>query len=105
MASLAPLLDHLPDERVRALLDAPGAVTVAEAARPFLLASIARHLDGPVLAVTARSEEAEQLARDIQAFLGPRAAEVFPGWEVLPGEPVSPSVETMGRRLDVLHRL
>ena len=105
MASLAPLLDHLPDERVRALLDAPGAVTVAEAARPFLLASIARHLDCPVLAVAARSEEAEQLARDIQAFLGPRAAEVFPGWEVLPGEPVSPSVETMGRRLDVLHRL
>ena len=105
MASLAPLLDHLPDERVRALLDAPGAVTVAEAARPFLLASIARHLDAPVLAVAARTEEADQLARDVQAFLGRSGAQVFPGWEVLPGEPVSPSVETMGRRLDVLNRL
>jgi transcription-repair coupling factor (superfamily II helicase) len=105
VASLAPLLDLLPDERVRALLDARAPVTVPEPVRPFLLASVARHLKAPVLAVVARSEEAESLARDIQAFLGRGGAEVFPGWEVLPGEPVSPSVETMGRRLQVLHRL
>ena len=91
MASLAPLLDLLPDERVRALLDARAPVTVPEPVRPFLLASVARHLGAPVLAVVARSEEAESLARDIQAFLGRDGAEVFPGWEVLPGEPISPS--------------
>jgi transcription-repair coupling factor (superfamily II helicase) len=105
VASLAPLLDLLPDERVRALVEARAPVTVPEPVRPFLLASIARHLGAPVLAVVARSEEAEALARDVQAFLGREGAEVFPGWEVLPGEPVSPSVETMGRRLQVLHRL
>ncbi|HEX2234679.1 MAG TPA: transcription-repair coupling factor [Actinomycetota bacterium] len=105
MASLAPLLDLLPEERVRALVDARAPVTVAEPARPFLLAALVRHLRAPVLAVVARAEEAEHLARDAQAFLGPAGAEVFPGWEVLPGEPVSPSVETMGRRLQVLHRL
>jgi transcription-repair coupling factor (superfamily II helicase) len=58
-----------------------------------------------LLAIAARPEEAEQLARDVQAFLGRAGSEVFPGWEVLPGEPLSPSVETMGRRLQVLSRL
>ncbi|MGH2735414.1 MAG: CarD family transcriptional regulator, partial [Actinomycetota bacterium] len=80
-------------------------VTVPDAARPYLLAAFVRHLDRPVLAVAARGEDAEQLARDVQAFLGREGADVFPGWEVLPGEPVSPSVETMGRRLQVLHKL
>jgi transcription-repair coupling factor (superfamily II helicase) len=105
VASLAPLLDLLPEERLRALLDARGPVAVADPARPFLLAGLVRHTGRPVLAVVARSEEAEHLARDVQAFLGRAGGEVFPGWEVLPGEPVSPSVETMGRRLHVLHRL
>ncbi len=105
VASLAPLLDLLPDERVRALVGARAPVAVPEPARPFLLASIARHLKSPVLAIVARSEEAETLANDVRAFLGPAGAEVFPGWEVLPGEPVSPSVESMGRRLQVLYRL
>ena len=105
MASLAPLLDLLPDERVQALLKARGAITVPDPARPFVLASLVRHLDAPVLAVAARGEEAEQLARDVHAFLGREGAEVFPGWEVLPGEPMAPSTDTMGRRLHALARL
>ncbi len=105
MAPLAPLLDLFPDERVRALLGAPSGVTVADPARPFVLAALVRHLDSPVLAVVARNEDADALARDVRAFLGPGGGEVFPGWEVLPGEPLSPSVDTMGRRLDVLLRL
>ena len=105
MASLAPLLDLLPDERVRALVDSDAPITVPDAARPYLLAAVARHLNRPVLAITARAEEAESIARDVHAFLGHDGADVFPGWEVLPGEPVSPSVETMGRRLQVLHKL
>ncbi|MEO8322935.1 MAG: DEAD/DEAH box helicase, partial [Actinomycetota bacterium] len=105
VAPLAPLLDLLPDERVRALAAERAPITVPDAARPFILASLVRHLDRPVLAVVARSEEAEHLARDVHAFLGREGAEVFPGWEVLPGEPLSPSVETMGRRLNVLARL
>jgi transcription-repair coupling factor (superfamily II helicase) len=104
-APLAPLLDLFPDEHIAALLDARAPVTVPEPARPFLLAALVRHLQRPTLVVVARIEEAENLSRDIQAFLGRRGAEVFPGWEVLPGEPLSPSVETMGRRLDVISRL
>ncbi len=105
VASLEPLLDLLPAERLRALVAARAPVTVPEPARPFVLAALVRHLGVPLLAISARSDEAEHLARDVQAFLGPGGAESFPGWEVLPGEPISPSVETMGRRLDVLQRL
>src|SRR5919106_5134216 len=98
LASLSPLLDLLPEERLQALLRARSPVTVPEAARPFLLAAFVRHLGLPVLAITTRPDEAEQLGRDVHAFLGAGGAEVFPGWEVLPGEPMSPSVDTMGRR-------
>ena len=105
MASLAPLLDLLDDERLRALLRARPSVTAPEPVRPFLLASVVRHLQRPVLAVAARQDEADGVARDVRAFLGDAGAEVFPAWEVLPGEPISPSVETMGRRIHVLSRL
>ena len=105
MASLAPTLNLLATDEIEHLLGSEAPVTVPEAVRPYLLAALVRHLDAPVLVVAARIEEAEHLVRDIQAFLGPEGAEAFPGWEVLPGEPMSPSVETMGRRLDVLARL
>jgi transcription-repair coupling factor (superfamily II helicase) len=105
VASLAPLLDFLPEERVRALLDERAPVTVPEPVRPFLIAAMVRHLGRPVVGIAAHSEEADHLARDVHAFLGRGGAEVFPGWEVLPGEPLSPSIETMGRRLSVLARL
>ena len=105
MATLRPLLDLLPDERIDALLDTRSPITAPDPARPFLLATLVSHLDRPVLAVVSRAEEAEHLSRDVQAFLGRDGAEVFPGWEVLPGEPLSPSVDVMGRRLHVLARL
>lgn len=105
MASLQPLLDLFPDRRVRELAEPGASITVPDPARPYLLAALAAHSHVPVVAVTSRAEEAEHLARDIHAFLGRGGAEVFPGWEVLPGEPLSPSVDTMGRRLHVLSRL
>ncbi len=105
MASLAPLLDLLSADRMESLLSARSPFTVPDAARPFLLAAVIKHLGAPVLAVCVRADEADQLARDTHAFLGRDSAEVFPGWEVLPGEPLSPSVDTMGRRLHVLARL
>src|SRR5687767_8494687 len=105
MPSLGPLLELLPDGELNEILGIEGALTVPEAARPYLIAAVVRRTAAPVLVITARIEDAEHLTRDLQAFLGRDGAEVFPGWEVLPGEPMSPSVETMGRRLDVIARL
>jgi transcription-repair coupling factor (superfamily II helicase) len=49
--------------------------------------------------------EAERLAVDLREYLGADAVELFPAWETLPFERVSPAIETMGRRLRVIYRL
>ena len=55
--------------------------------------------------VTATTHAAERLAGDLQTWLGEGNAEVFPAWETLPFERVSPGVETMGRRAKLLWQL
>ena len=49
--------------------------------------------------------EAERLAADLREYLGTESVELFPAWETLPFERVSPAVDTMGRRLRVIWRL
>ena len=49
--------------------------------------------------------DAERRATDLSQLLGSESVELYPAWETLPFERVSPSVETMGRRLEVLWRL
>jgi transcription-repair coupling factor (superfamily II helicase) len=81
-------------------------VSVNESARAFALAGMAeasgRH---PTIVATATASDAERLAHDLAAFLGPEDVELCPAWETLPFERVSPSVETMGRRLRAMWRL
>ena len=48
---------------------------------------------------------AAQLGDDLAQFLPAGQVTVFPAWETLPFERVSPSVETMGQRLELLWRL
>ncbi|HEX6570093.1 MAG TPA: transcription-repair coupling factor, partial [Acidimicrobiales bacterium] len=59
----------------------------------------------PIVLAVPTSTEAERLAHDLAAYLGDERVELFPAWETLPFERVSPGVETMGRRLRVLWRL
>ena len=81
-------------------------LAVAEAAQPMVIASIAGSGERkPVVVVTATTSAAERLASDLQTWLGTDNAEVFPAWETLPFERVSPGVETMGRRSRLLWRL
>jgi transcription-repair coupling factor (superfamily II helicase) len=81
-------------------------LAVAEPAQPFAAAALACLAGSrPLLVVTATAAESERLARDLETFLGPARVELFPAWETLPFERVSPSTETMGRRLRVLWRL
>ncbi|MDO5053241.1 MAG: transcription-repair coupling factor [Pseudoclavibacter sp.] len=77
---------------------------------PLLAALLAeRHGQGPapmLLAVTATGREAEELRGELAAFLPPQARLLeLPAWETLPHERLSPSVETVGRRLAALHEL
>ena len=107
-ASLAPLLTLLrSDPAFESLRDLRSAVVaVPEAARAFALAGIAENGGRrPTLVAVATNAEAERLAHDLGAFLGPDQVDFCPAWETLPFERVSPSVETMGRRLRCMWRL
>ncbi len=59
----------------------------------------------PVLAVTATTREAEELAAGVGELIPDDAVAVYPAWETLPHERLSPRSDTVGRRLAVLRRL
>ncbi|MEM7142449.1 MAG: transcription-repair coupling factor [Actinomycetota bacterium] len=81
-------------------------VAVPDAGRSFAIAGLASAAERrPALVVTATQNEADRLAHDVAAILGPDDVAMFPAWETLPFERVSPAVETMGTRLQTLHRL
>ena len=115
--SLTGLLDVLldPDRSDPALAAAVEAaregtrgsldVTGPAALRPFLVAALASRAQRPVLAVTATGREAEDLAASLSCFLDEDRVAVFPAWETLPHERLSPRSDTVGRRLAVLRRL
>ncbi len=106
--SLAPLPDLLAaDGTLSDLLGLRNAtLAVIEPARAYVLAGLAK-LSGrrPLLILTPTTSDAERLANDLRAFLGELNVDVFPAWETLPFERVSPSVETMGRRLRTMWHL
>lgn len=59
----------------------------------------------PILVVTATGRGADELASALGAFIDPATIAVFPSWETLPHERLSPSLDTVGARLAVLRRL
>src|SRR5262245_46366549 len=79
-------------------------LTGPEPLRPFLVAGLAR-TGRPVLAITATTREAEQLAAELGDLLDPETVGYYPSWETLPHERLSPRSDTIGRRLAVLRRL
>ncbi|MBI1379414.1 MAG: transcription-repair coupling factor [Frankiales bacterium] len=82
-------------------------VTTGAATYPMVVAAVAGADGGdrPVLAVTATAREAEDLAAALDSLLPEGSVAEFPGWETLPHERLSPSSDTVGRRLGVLRRL
>ncbi|HZH19288.1 MAG TPA: CarD family transcriptional regulator, partial [Geodermatophilus sp.] len=59
----------------------------------------------PVLVVTAGERDADAVADQLRCFLPDRRTAVFPAWETLPHERLSPRADTVGRRLAVLRDL
>jgi len=85
-------------------ITAPASMRVFVAA---VLAADAEHggAGRPVLAVTATTREAEELAAGLNELLPADTVAVYPAWETLPHERLSPRSDTVGRRLAVLRRL
>ncbi len=102
--TVARVLDDASHRRASTLdLTAPSALN------PFLVASLADAADtgrrAPVLAVTATLREAEQLVAALECLLPPDGVALYPAWETLPHERMSPRSDTVGQRLVVLRRL
>ena len=71
-----------------------------------LLAAATQNYEGrQLLVVTATGQEAEDLASAVQSFCPSLRIAVLPSWETLPHERLSPSSDTIGRRVAVIRRL
>jgi transcription-repair coupling factor (superfamily II helicase) len=85
-------------------------VTAPPSLRPFVAAVLAADPDRggagrPVLAVTATTRECDDLAASLADLVPADRVAVYPAWETLPHERLSPRSDTVGRRLAVLRRL
>lgn len=94
------------DSKLRGLVSHVGEayldVQAPDSAWPFALAVLSQK--SPVLVVTATGRQAQDLTAVLRHMVGD-AVEMFPAWETLPHERLSPGVETVSRRLRVLRRL
>ncbi|MFZ2016944.1 MAG: transcription-repair coupling factor [Nocardioides sp.] len=79
-------------------------LTAPAGIRPFLVDGLVR-AGRTVLLVTATGREAEELTAEIGSLVDPAAVALYPSWETLPHERLSPRSDTVGRRLAVLRRL
>ncbi len=83
---------------------------VLQAARPYLLAGLAAHTQGPILLVTARSEMAQQLVDQLLTWLPPLETGGAPVYQfadpdAMPYERIPWSGTTRQRRLTTLAAL
>ncbi len=105
LRDLPPLLREEPG--FAAVLGRSSAVlAVPEPARALAVAGLATlSARRPIIVAMPTTGDADRLANDLRVYLGAEAVDTFPAWETLPFERVSPSVETMGRRLRTMWRL
>src|ERR1700678_3520887 len=94
LALRAPTLQRLIDFAG----DRPGELALVgpASARLFVACALAR--GGPLLVVTATGREADDLCAELRGVLGDAVA-MFPSWETLPHERLSPGVDTAVRSL------
>jgi transcription-repair coupling factor (superfamily II helicase) len=113
--TLAGLLDVvLADPALASAVSSAGVpaldLAAPSALRPFAVAALGADADRggagrQVFAVTATGREAEDLVAALRCLLSPDDVALYPSWETLPHERLSPRADTVGRRLAVLRRL
>jgi transcription-repair coupling factor (superfamily II helicase) len=101
-----PALLHDEPALTQVLGRSSAVLAVPEPARAAVVAGLARLSSRqPIVVAVPTSTDAERLVHDVGAFLGADEVELFPAWETLPFERVSPGVEVMGRRLRTIWHL
>ena len=96
---------HFESIAASALRNVGRAVVGPSSLRPLVAAQLALSEPGPLLVVTPTGREAEELTAMLGSGLPECETRFFPSWETLPHERLSPSAETVGRRLHVLREL
>ncbi|MEO6794303.1 MAG: CarD family transcriptional regulator, partial [Mycobacterium sp.] len=91
-------------ELIERAADRPAELTLVGpvATRLFVAAALARQ--APLLVVTATGHDADDLTAELRGVYGDTVA-LFPSWETLPHERLSPGVDTVGARMLLLRRL
>ncbi|MET0990161.1 MAG: transcription-repair coupling factor, partial [Glaciihabitans sp.] len=81
--------------------------SLVDGLRAPLLAALLERREGPqaLLAITATGRESEYLRGALGCVLPNAEIIEFPAWETLPHERLSPSAETVGKRIDALRRI
>jgi transcription-repair coupling factor (superfamily II helicase) len=103
-AVLFPLRQSAPFAAALDALAQARSVTAIDQSRGPLLAALASP-DGPLwLVVVPTSRDAERLVAEVNAWRSGSAV-LFPAWETLPHERLSPRAETVGRRHEAIWRV
>ncbi len=80
----------------------PATLSLLSAARPYLIAALQQHLDRPLLVVTARPEQANQLHSQLRLWSArPESVLLFPEPNALPYEHIAWDIETIQQRIRV----
>ncbi|HJT90670.1 MAG TPA: transcription-repair coupling factor, partial [Mycobacterium sp.] len=98
------LRDPSLQEVTRRAADRPADLRLVGPANARVFVATALAQNGPLLVVTATGREADDLTAELRGVLG-EAVAMFPSWETLPHERLSPGVDTVGARLMLLRRL
>ena len=88
--------------------NAPGQVLVAPTPVTSFALALAAHPEHggrPLLVVTSTVRKAEDAVAELSALMPAHSVALFPAWETLPHERLSPSADIVGQRLEVLRRL
>lgn len=101
---MGALLGALSDSPLAEEILSASQIGVPEIARPFVVAALAKHT-APLVVVLPRSRDADAFEDELKAFLPDSQVGGLPAWEVLPGEAMSPTLESMGRRIRSLSGL
>src|SRR6201996_4492062 len=88
----------------RRAADKPSDLALVGPASARMFAASALAQAGPLLVVTATGREADDLTSELRGVYGDAVA-MFPSWETLPHERLSPGVDTVGARMMLLRRL
>jgi transcription-repair coupling factor (superfamily II helicase) len=98
------LRDPSLHEVVRRAADRPADLDLVGPAGARLYVASALAQTGLLLVVAATGREADDLTAELRGVFGDAVA-LFPSWETLPHERLSPGVDTVGARMMLLRRL